>query len=97
MKKIKWMKLGFEDPVIAIVGCLTLRCIPHLTRSRKVRWFARAYMTGNMSRSIRTGSDRHSLIKAQEDAIQFACEILLDYKAGLDVELKNFDIMEQEV
>ncbi len=94
MKKIRWEKRN--SVISAVIGGLTLRCCSRSTRSRKVRWFARAYITGNMSKSVRIGGDRHSLLKAQEDAIQFAHEILLDYKVSLDAELKNFDLLEQE-
>ena len=98
MKKIKWEKRGFKNRIFATVGGLTLRCLSHLTNSGKITWCAEVYITGRrMPGVVKIGEIRHSLVKAQEDAGPLACEFLLDYKAGLDAELKNFDLVEQEV
>ncbi len=96
MKEIEWEKRGWQNPIFAEIGSISLHCYPRLTATGLVRWYGRAWITKypQYPNNARVGGLRHTLGRAQEDAVRLAHELLLDYRAGLDAELKNFDLLE---
>ncbi len=91
MKEIKW-KSTFPEHVYGDLGCVHLHCRMTLTDTRKKRWCGRVYIVG-LNTYVPNGKLRHSLAKAKEDCIVQARDILLNFRAGLEAELKNFDLV----
>lgn len=99
MKKINWEPKNSKKFVNATIGSVTLQCLPYKTRNSNDQWRGFVFIkkpgfmfVGDRLIVHRYGPFRYSLSKAKEDAVQLARELLLDYQAGLDVELKNFDL-----
>lgn len=91
MKKIYWKpkrpSKNNNPYITARIGNIVLHCYSE----PKCLWSANVSIR-EMSGMFRHGPFRKSLSKAKEDAIRLARELLLDYRAGLAVELKNFDL-----
>lgn len=88
MKKIKWKNLSHIST--ASIGCIEMDCLKYYG---KTKWSARVFVREQMLKA-KSGPIRHSLDKAKEDAILLAGEILLDYSAGLKLEMANFGLEE---
>jgi hypothetical protein len=92
MLKINWEPKGSDKYARAQVGCITMCCRLQFTTDKlKYKWYADVFMKGNVM-TMRVGPIRYSLPKAKEDCIRLARELLLDYRAGLKIEMKNFDL-----
>ncbi len=97
MKEMKWEQGGPRSTVYSSVGSITMHCFPCLTgtresKTRKCWWYAKVCVRGQMI-PTRTGPIRHSLVRAKEDAVRLARELLLDLHAGLISEMGNFDLI----
>ncbi len=88
MKKIKWIEQG-NNYVSAFIGCAYLRCF----RKTGNLWSSDVSID-ELNMMMRCGPMRKSLLKAKEDAIRLACELLLDSHAVIINEMKNFDLLE---
>ena len=87
MKKIKWHSKGvdFEE---AKIGNMVLWCNRDYD---SVLWSS--YVTIScISSTMRRGPNRKSKLKAREDAIRLAKELLIDYNTSIAAEMKNFDL-----
>lgn len=95
MRKIEWKPRGSGKDVTARIGCVVLHCWQYFTHGKtsRRRWVADASIR-ELSGTFRYGCMRKSLAKAKEDAVRLTRELLLDYKVSLDVEMKNFDLLE---
>lgn len=91
MKKIRWKHR--RHFATTNVGCIEMGCYARITNNRKTRWYAYVYDRKMMFKP-RTGPLRHSQKKAKEDAVRLAGEVLLDYHAGLKLEMANFGLVE---
>lgn len=91
MKKVKWELSLFGDHFYGEIGCVNLHCCMIETETKKQRWYGRAYIVG-LNTHVPNGPLRHSLARAKEDCIRQAREILLNFREGLESELKNFDL-----
>lgn len=92
MKKISWKPRRSNQSVRASVGILRLGCIFHPAKKFKPdNWYASVWVYGHFTDSVRCGSNRTSLLEAKEDAVRLARELLFDYQAAIDVEMKNFE------
>ena len=69
-----------------------MSCNPIKTKANTTWWYAGISI--KHITLIPLGPTRKSLSKAKEDAVRIAIQALLNYKAGLDKELKNFDLLE---
>lgn len=91
MKKINWKpkrpSKNSNPYITARIGNMVLDCYSELRN----QWSARVSIR-EMGGTFRFGPSRKSLSKVKEDAVRLSRELLLDYQAGLDVELKNFDL-----
>lgn len=91
MKKINWKpkrpSKNNNPYITARIGNMVLHCY----LEPRCRWSANVSIR-EMSGTFRYGPCRQSLAKVKEDAVRLSRELLLDYQAGLDVELKNFDL-----
>lgn len=91
MKKIRWKH--HESIATVSIGCVEMDCYKHYTINRRIRWYARVFVHEQMLKA-KCGPMRHSLDRAKEDAVLLAGEMLLDYHAGLKLEMANFDLVE---
>lgn len=94
MRKINWQPKGSGISASTKIGCIDLCCRHFHSKSE---WRARVVINNDWrfrASSLRYGPIRKSLSRAKEDAIRLAREMLLDYQAGLAVEMKNFDLLE---
>jgi|GEM_PF-5413698 len=90
MKKIQWEPKGSRDSVYATVGSVKMHCYVHYTQMGIKRWYANVSIMHRAATS-RYGIKRKSMNKAKEDAVRMARELLLDYRAGVEKELANFE------
>lgn len=91
MKKINWEPKGSNRSTYAQVGSIGMCCLPYSPRlGKKPQWSAEVWIIGGPKE--RNGPRRYSLQKAKDDAVRIACELLLDYQAGLEMEMANFDL-----
>lgn len=91
MRKIKWKQNSkYSRTVSARVGTVYMSCHSLITKVKTQWWYATVHIPH--IRMIPVGPTRQSLSRAKEDAIRMASQTLLDYKTGLDKELKNFDL-----
>ena len=91
MKEVKWEQSLFPEHVHGKLGCVHLHCRMNKTMTGKHRWYGRVYIVG-INTYVPNGPLRHSLAKAKEDCVRQAREIMLNFKEGLEEELKNFDL-----
>ncbi len=94
MQKINW-KLGACGYYLAVVGGLSLYCRKSWKSGKKVLWYGEVHIRDGCQNS-RHGLDRTSVVRAKKDAVKLARELLLDYYAGLLVEMKNFDLQMED-
>lgn len=93
MKKIKWT---IENNIyIAKVGIVTLSCVQDI--DNKNIWRSYSYIDGEIgSLTTKYGPVRNSLNQVQEDSITMARELLFDLYAAVCIEMKNFDLDENQ-
>lgn len=108
MKKIQWKPKRPTEYIRAEVGCVVMYislyytgkhgvaypCFKrHKTATKTFRWQAEVII-GQRSETLRVGPTRKSMVKAKEDAVRLARELLLDYYVCLKAEMANFDLVE---
>lgn len=91
MTEVKWESRVSPDHVHGNLGCVHLHCRMVETDTGEKRWYGHIWIYG-CNTHVSPGPIRHSLAKAKEDCIRLSREMMLDYREGLKVELKNFDL-----
>jgi len=94
MKKINWKPKNSKTYAKAVVGSIIMYCnMKYPYGGDRYTWFADVSIQ-EVSHTVRYGPLRKSINQAKEDAIKIACEMLLDYKECLKIEMANFDLVE---
>ncbi len=91
MKRVDWKPRRPKDYAYANVGNILLKCHSYTTLGGNRVWYGGVSLSvGRFSAIRRQGKRRCSLLKAQDDAIRLAREILDDHQIAIDIEAKNF-------
>lgn len=88
--KLDWQPSCCNTGVRAMVGSVTVYCFRNLPKtSDKTRWYGVACLDN--TRWSRTGDDKSSLAAAKRDAVKMGHELLLDFKAAIQIELDKYE------
>lgn len=102
MQEIEWKPEGSLTDVHAKIGMIRLYCDFYFVdfdtessitpTSENGRWSAHVSIL-DLASTLRFGPNRRSLVKAKEDAVRIARELLLDYYTSVVGEMSRFDLV----